>query len=68
MSNSINPQSLSVDSLITDLKSLGYIADRGLATSIFISMKLGKPILLEGEVGVGKTELAKTLAASMAAN
>lgn len=63
MSNSINPQSLSVDSLITDLKSLGYIADRGLATSIFISMKLGKPILLEGEVGVGKTELAKTLAA-----
>lgn len=63
MSNSNNPQSLSVESLITDLKSLGYIADRGLATSLFIAMKLGKPILLEGEVGVGKTELAKVLAA-----
>lgn len=63
MSNTNNPPSLSVESLITDLKSLGYIADRGLATSLFIAMKLGKPILLEGEVGVGKTELAKTLAA-----
>jgi len=62
MSNTNNPESLSVESLITNLRSLGYIADRGLATSLFISMKLGKPILLEGEVGVGKTELAKTLA------
>lgn len=63
MSNTNNPPTLSVESLITDLKSLGYIADRGLATSLFIAMKLGKPILLEGEVGVGKTELAKVLAA-----
>lgn len=53
---------LTVEKLTQDLLELGYIADRGLATSIFISLKLGKPLLLEGEVGVGKTELAKTLA------
>jgi MoxR-like ATPase len=44
------------------LKDHGYLADRGLATATYISMKLGRPLLLEGEVGVGKTELAKTLA------
>jgi MoxR-like ATPase len=53
---------LTVEKLTEDLRQLGYIADRGLATSILISLKLGKPLLLEGEVGVGKTELAKTLA------
>ncbi len=44
------------------LQDQGYLADRGLATATYISMKLGRPLLLEGEVGVGKTELAKTLA------
>ena len=44
------------------LKSVGYIAETGLATSIYLSLKLGKPLLLEGEVGVGKTQLAKALA------
>jgi MoxR-like ATPase len=58
-----NFDDFSVEKLTHDLRSLGYIADRGLATSLFISMKLGRPILLEGEVGVGKTELAKTVAA-----
>jgi MoxR-like ATPase len=53
---------LTVEKLTEDLREFGYIADRGLATSILISLKLGKPLLLEGEVGVGKTELAKTLA------
>ena len=53
---------LTVEKLTKDLRELGYIADRGLATSILIALKLGKPLLLEGEVGVGKTELAKTLA------
>jgi MoxR-like ATPase len=52
---------LTVEALIADLRANGYIADRGLATSLLISMKLGRPILLEGEVGVGKTELAKTI-------
>lgn len=41
----------------------GYLADRGLATALFVSMSLHRPILLEGEVGVGKTEVAKVLAA-----
>lgn len=53
---------LTVEKLTKDLRELGYIADRGLSTSILIALKLGKPLLLEGEVGVGKTELAKTLA------
>lgn len=53
---------LTVPGLTEDLLAQGYIADRGLATSTLLALKLGKPLLLEGEVGVGKTELAKTLA------
>jgi MoxR-like ATPase len=53
--------SLTVDELTSELRSIGYVANRGLATSLLISMKLGRPILLEGEVGVGKTELAKSI-------
>ena len=52
----------SVPQLIDDLRAEDYIADRGLATALYLSLKLGKPLLLEGEVGVGKTELARTLA------
>mgnify|MGYP003336105513 FL=1 len=52
----------SVEELQDKLKSVGYIAETGLATSIYLSLKLGKPLLLEGEVGVGKTQLAKALA------
>jgi MoxR-like ATPase len=49
---------------LTDLlRQGGYLADRGLATALFIAMSLQRPILLEGEVGVGKTEVAKVLAA-----
>jgi len=51
-----------VDTLQQLLQGQGYLADRGLATATYISMKLGRPLLLEGEVGVGKTELAKALA------
>lgn len=53
---------LTVAQLTENLRSLGYISDRGLSTSLLIALKLGRPILLEGEVGVGKTELAKTIA------
>lgn len=53
--------SLTVDELTAELRSIGYVANRGLATSLLISIKLGRPILLEGEVGVGKTELAKSI-------
>ena len=44
-----------------------YIADRSLATAVFLALELGRPLLLEGEAGVGKTELAKVLAASLGA-
>jgi len=44
------------------LRQGGYLADRGLATAVFVSLSLQRPILLEGEVGVGKTEVAKVLA------
>ena len=52
----------SVAELTGHLRSCGYLADRGLATASYIALTLGRPLLLEGEVGVGKTELAKTLA------
>jgi MoxR-like ATPase len=51
-----------IDDLQQALASHNYVADRPLATSIFLALKLQKPLLLEGEAGVGKTEIAKTLA------
>ena len=51
----------SVDELQASLRDQAYLADRGLATSIYLSLSLGKPLLLEGEAGVGKTEVAKVL-------
>src|SRR5262245_17780906 len=44
------------------LRGAGYLADRGLATALFVALSLDRPILIEGEVGVGKTEVAKALA------
>jgi MoxR-like ATPase len=52
----------SVGQLTDLLRQGGYLADRGLATALYLSMSLPRPILLEGEVGVGKTEAAKVLA------
>ncbi|WP_419842137.1 AAA family ATPase [Candidatus Poriferisodalis sp.] len=52
----------SVADLQARLRAAGYLAGRGAATATFIAMRLGRPILLEGEVGVGKTEMAKCLA------
>jgi MoxR-like ATPase len=51
-----------VGNLTEILRQGGYLADRGLATALFVAMSLHRPILLEGEVGVGKTEVAKVLA------
>ncbi len=51
-----------VGDLTARLRQGGYLADRGLATAVYVAMALGRPLLLEGEVGVGKTELAKVLA------
>jgi len=52
----------SIDGIQQVLQEHRYVADRELATTIFLAMKLNKPILLEGEAGVGKTEIAKVLA------
>ena len=51
-----------VDELEEGLRSERYVAERGLATTLFLTLKLQKPLLLEGEAGVGKTEIAKVLA------
>jgi MoxR-like ATPase len=51
-----------VDALTSALGDHRYLADRGLATAIYLSLSLGRPLLLEGEAGVGKTEVAKVLA------
>ena len=52
----------SVDDVMAALAAHGYLADEGLATSIFLALVLHRPLLLEGEAGVGKTEVAKVLA------
>ena len=54
-----------IDELETALREADYLPDRGLATALFLSLALEKPVLLEGEAGVGKTEIAKALAASL---
>lgn len=51
----------SIDALQDALQAHSYVAERGLATSIFLALKLQRPLFLEGEAGVGKTEIAKVL-------
>jgi MoxR-like ATPase len=53
----------SIDQLQETLKSQNYVADRSLLTALYLALKLRKPLFLEGEAGVGKTEIAKALAA-----
>jgi MoxR-like ATPase len=55
----------SIEELQSLLEGQRYVADRGLATSIYLALKLERPLLLEGEAGVGKTEVAKVLAAAL---
>jgi len=55
----------SIDDLQAALRDQLYLADRGLATAIFLALKLERPLFLEGEAGVGKTEAAKALAGSL---
>jgi len=57
-----------IDAALALLKSGDYVADRSLATAVFLSLKLGRPLFLEGEAGVGKTEIAKVLAATLGRN
>lgn len=55
----------SIDEIQERLAAQGYIADRPLATTLFLSMSLGKPLFVEGEPGVGKTEIAKVMARTL---
>jgi MoxR-like ATPase len=54
-----------IDSLQAAFTERDYVTDRALATSVFLGLQLGRPLLLEGEAGVGKTELAKVLASTL---
>jgi MoxR-like ATPase len=54
-----------IDDVQTQLAAQGYICERSLATVVFLSQRLGRPLFLEGEAGTGKTEIAKAIAASL---
>src|SRR5206468_12246289 len=55
----------SVDATLDMLAKRGYLAERALATVVYLSLRMGRPLFLEGEAGVGKTEIAKVLAAAL---
>src|SRR3954454_22855925 len=57
----------SIDAIQAAFRERGYITDRSLSTAVFLALQLGRPLLLEGEAGVGKTELAKVLSAALGA-
>ena len=61
----MSPELGTIDELQQSLYQNTYVADRALATAIFLMLRLNKPLLLEGEAGVGKTQVAKTLAAML---
>jgi MoxR-like ATPase len=65
---SSSPLPASIDDTLALLKRGQYVADRSLATVLFLALKMGRPILLEGEAGVGKTEIAKVLASTLGRN
>src|SRR6266508_2793512 len=55
----------SIDATLDLLAAADYLADRSLATVLFLALKMGRPLFLEGDAGVGKTEIAKVLAATL---
>lgn len=57
-----------IDETLSLLNNSAYIADRSLATTLYLSLKMGKPLFLEGEAGVGKTEIAKVLSSALGRN
>lgn len=61
----MTPVPQTIDAMQTMLASQGYVASRALSTVAFLSLRLGRPLFLEGEAGVGKTEIAKTLAQAL---
>jgi len=65
MSAQPNGLPVSIDATATLLADADYVADRSLATAVFLALRMGRPLFLEGEAGVGKTEIAKVLAATL---
>lgn len=65
MSDARTPIPESIEATLALLAGQNYLADRSLATTLFLALKMGKPLFLEGEAGVGKTEIAKVLAAGL---
>jgi len=63
--NHATPVPASIDETLAMLGGAAYIAERSLATVLFLSLRLGRPLFLEGEAGVGKTEIAKVLASAL---
>jgi MoxR-like ATPase len=59
------PTPASIDATVALLDSADYVADRALATSVFLMLKMQRPLFLEGDAGVGKTEIAKVLASTL---
>ncbi len=59
------PPPVSIDETIDLLARADYVAERGLATAVFLALRMGRPLFLEGEAGVGKTEIAKVLAQTL---
>ncbi|MCC6779547.1 MAG: MoxR family ATPase, partial [Hyphomicrobiales bacterium] len=67
MDQTTSPRALpvSIDATLDLLAAADYLADRSLATVLFLALKMGRPLFLEGEAGVGKTEIAKVLASTL---
>jgi MoxR-like ATPase len=67
MNSTLAPRSLppSIDATLDLLASADYLADRSLATVLFLALKMSRPLFLEGEAGVGKTEIAKVLSSTL---
>ena len=61
----ITPLPDSIEATLDLLAKADYIADRSLATVLFLALRMGRPLFLEGEAGVGKTEIAKVLSSAL---